>query len=352
MNDFEERILKTIKKYNLIEEKDKIVLGVSGGPDSIAMLSVLYEIKKQEKIDFDIYVAHINHGIRENAKLDEEFVKNFCLEKNIQFFVLHTNIKQLAKENKKGIEETGREIRYNFFTQIMKQTNSNKIAIAHNKKDNIETIIMNILRGSGVSGLCGMDLKQGIYIRPLLLENRTDIEEYLKLKNIVPRIDESNFENDYTRNKIRNVVLPYIEKEFNSNFIETLSRLSLIIKEEDEYLQSITVENYKNILIEEKNLNICKLDKNIVEKNVYKFEDLPTIILDLKKFNSLDKVIEKRIILYSIGKLFGSTKGIEKIHIDDIIKLCNNNIGNKYLTPNKNTKVVIKNKKIYISAIK
>lgn len=343
MNNFEEEILTTIKDNNLIQNGEKILLGVSGGPDSIAMLSALYEIQKEKIIDFNIYVAHINHGIRENAKIDEEFVKEFCKKRDIECFVLKTNIKEIAKKNKKGIEETGREIRYKFFEEIRNKTSADKIAIAHNKKDNAETIIMNILRGTGISGLCGMELIQNNYIRPLLYETREKIEEYLKDKKIEPRIDETNFENEYTRNKIRNIVLPYIQKEFNPNFINALDRLSAIVKEENDYLEKITNQTYKDILVEE-NLK--------PEKDVYKLEDLPTIILDLKKFCNLDKVIQKRIILYAINKLFGSTKGIEKIHIEDIIKLCNRKIGNKFLTPNKNTKIVIKNKKIYIFAKK
>jgi tRNA(Ile)-lysidine synthase len=342
LNDFENRIFNNIKSNNLIEDKDTIVLGVSGGPDSIAMLEALNEIKNNTDLNFEIVVAHINHGIRENAVLDEQFVLDFCKNKNIQCYVLHSKVQELAKQEKKGLEETGRKVRYNFFDEILEKVNGSKIAIAHNKKDNVETIIMNALRGCGINGLRGIEVKQGKYIRPLINESREDIESYLEEKGINPRIDESNFENEYTRNKIRNIILPYIQKEFNPNFIEGMTRLSDIIKEEDDYLYKVTKKEYKRILIEEKNINT----------NVYNNENMPTIILDLKAFNGLDRVIEKRIILYAIKRLFGTTKGIEKIHIDDIIKLCNNNIGNKFLTPNKKTKIVIKNKKIYIIAKK
>ena len=163
---FKQRILETITKYNLIESGDKIVLGVSGGPDSISMLNILYELK--EELKFSIYVCHINHGLRENAKLDEKYVEEFCKQKNIEFFVLHADIKNEAKENKIGIEEAGRKIRYQFFNDILEKTNSNKIAIAHNKNDNAETVIMNLLRGSGINGLRGIEAKNGIYIRPLI----------------------------------------------------------------------------------------------------------------------------------------------------------------------------------------
>ena len=296
------------------------------------MLVCLNELSKE--MDFEIIVCHINHGIRENAKLDEKYVKDFCEKLNIPFFVLHANVLEESKKRKRGIEETGRIIRYQFFEEIMKKENFNKIAIAHNKNDNVETIMMNVLRGSGMSGLKGIEAKSGIYIRPLIEVSREKIEAFTA--KYEPRHDESNDENEYTRNKIRNIVIPYVKNEFNPNIVDTITRLSSISKEETEYLNKITKDIYKKICIDE----------------VYNDENKLTIILDLKAFNLEDIVIRKRLILYSIKKIFGSTNGIEKIHIDDIIKLCSNNIGNKYLTPNKNTKIVIKNKQIYIMSVK
>lgn len=335
------QVIATIKKYNLIENEDKIVLGVSGGPDSLAMLNILNELRKEEW-KFDIVVAHVNHGLRENAKIDEEFVKDFCKKINVECYVLHENVKEIAEKEKRGLEETGRNVRYNFFNKILKETGSNKIAIAHNSNDNVETIIMNIIRGAGLAGLRGIEAKSGNYIRPLIECQRDLIEEYCKKQKLNPRHDESNDVNIYTRNKIRNVAIPYIKKELNPNIIETITRLSLIAKDDINYLDAETERAYNNMHIYEKKLS----------KQVYNEEKEATIILDLKAFNKENKAIQKRVILYAINKLFGSTKGIEKIHIEDIVKLCNNNIGNKYLTPNKKTKIVIKNKKIYIEAIK
>lgn len=332
----EDEVLETITKYNLIEAGDKIILGVSGGPDSITMLDILYKLK--DELNFEISVCHVNHGLRENAKLDEEFVEKFCKDKNIDFNVLHVNIKKEAKNNKTGLEETGRKIRYEFFDEILSQKGFNKIAIAHNKNDNAETVIMNILRGCGINGLRGIEPKNKRYIRPLLEVDREKIENYCKQKNIAARHDESNDENLYTRNKIRNLVIPYIKENFNPNIIESLNKLSNIAIEENEFIKKNVEDQYRDIIIEEK----------IFEKEVYSENKMPTIILDLKEFNNKDLFIRKKIILYAIKKLFGDTKGIEKIHIEDIIKLCDNNIGNKFLTPNKKIKVVIKNKKIYI----
>lgn len=337
-----EKVLETVKKYNLINNGDRIVCGVSGGPDSMTMLNILKSFKQEKVFDFEIIVAHINHGLRENAKLDEKYVIEYCEKNNIQYFVLNTNIKEIAEKEKRGLEETGRIIRYNFFDEVLAKTNSNKIAIAHNSNDNVETIIMNIIRGSGLSGLKGIEAKLDNYIRPLIEIEREEIENYCEEEKLNPRHDESNDENIYTRNKIRNIAIPYVKEELNPNILETITRLSEIAKDDLNYLDLQTEKAYKDICLEEKN----------VTENVYNVEKEATITLDLKKFNAENRAIQKRLIMYSINRIFGTTKGIEKIHIEDIIKLCNNNIGNKFLTPNKKTKIVIKNKKIYIIGLK
>lgn len=326
-----EKVLDIIKKDNLIEENDKIVLGVSGGPDSISMFYILNELTNI--LNFKIFVAHINHGIREEAIEDEKYVEEWCQKLNVPFFAFKCNVKNIAKKQKQGIEETGRIIRYDFFDKIAKKVGANKIALAHNKNDNAETIIMNLIRGSGSKGLCGINSKQGIYIRPLIEISRDEIEKYCKDKKLNPRIDKTNFDNDYTRNKIRNIVIPYIKSEFNPNIINSLKRLSDNMIEQESFINDETLKQYKNILISE-----IKSDKN----------EYNTIILDLRKFNKIPKIIEKKIIFHATQILFGTTKRLEKVHLDDIVKLCNNNIGNKYLTPNKYLKIVIKNKQIHI----
>ena len=243
-------------------------------------------------------------------------------------YVLSIDINKKAKEEKKGTEETGRNARYEFFEQILIKTKSNKIATAHTANDNAETVLMNIIRGSGTSGLKGIrPIRDEKFIRPLIETTREKIEEYCKKNNLNPRIDKTNFENDYTRNKTRNILIPLIKEQFNPNIIMTINRLSDIINEENEYLEKLAKQKYKEILIEE------KIGKQIV--------------LDLKLFNEQDLVIKKRLILHTIKILQGNAQGIGKVHIEDIIKLCGNNLGNKYLTPNKNLKVLIKNKKIY-----
>ena len=297
----------------------------------MAMLNILNELKKDSIIDFEFSVAHINHMIREEAKDDEDYVKEYCNQNGIDFYSKSIDVKKLANNNKVGTEEAGRYVRYKFFDEVLEKTSSNKIAIAHNKNDKAETIIMNIMRGSGITGLRGIEPKRRKYIRPLIECERFEIEDYCEKEKLNPRIDKTNFENTYTRNKIRNIVIPYVKREFNPNIIETLNRLSELVADEENYIEKQVKKIYKEVLI---------------------FENQKEIVLDLKGFNNQEKVIKSRIILYTITRLFGTSKEIAKVHIEDIIKLCKNNIGNKYLTPNKNIKILVKNHKIYFTSEK
>lgn len=319
------KVLKTIEKYNLIEKNDKIVVGVSGGPDSICLLHILNSLK--EKYNLELFVAHINHMIRENAVKDEEYVIDFCSKINVPVYVNRADVLKIAKEQKIGTEEAGRKVRYDFFDEIMKKTSSNKIAIAHNSNDNVETVIMNIIRGTGISGLKGIEPKRDDkYIRPLIECSRQEIEDYCKKNNLNPRHDESNDENIYTRNKIRNIVIPYIKENFNPNIINTINRLSNVAQEENDYINNVVEKTYKDICIEEQESSIS---------------------LDLKKFNAQDEIIKKYIIIYTINRLNSTANGIEQVNINDIIKLCKNNIGNKFLIPKKGTKILVKCRKIF-----
>ncbi len=323
----EEKILDTIKKNDLIKNGDTIVVGVSGGPDSMALLNVLINLNNNN-LSYKIIVAHVNHGIRKEADEETKFVEEFCQKKNIQCFIKKENVNELAKQNKIGTEEAGRNLRYSFFEEVAIKNNANKIATAHTANDNAETVLMNIIRGSGTSGLKGIEPKRdNKFIRPLIECTRAEIEKYCEEKNLNPKEDKTNKENIYTRNKIRNQLIPALE-EFNPSIISSLNRMSEIAREENEYLNKQVENAYKDMLISE----------NINEK---------LIELDLKKFNNEETVIKNRLVLYTINKLQGSSQNIEKIHINDIIKLCKNNIGNKYLTPNKNIKIMVNKGKIF-----
>lgn len=332
----EEKILKTIKKYNLISNGDKIVVAVSGGPDSMCLLNILKNLR--QKFNIELFVAHINHMIREEADSETEYVKNYCEKNNIKCFIKRANVLEMAKEQKKGTEEMGRIVRYDFFEYVANEVSADKIAIAHTENDNAETILMNLMRGASLEGLKGIEPIRGKYIRPLIECNREEIEKYCEINKLDPKFDKTNNDNTYTRNKIRNLLIPYIKKEFNPNIIETLNRLAVLARQDATYFNKIVKESYADILLYE---NINNLNENL-EKH---------IILDLKKFNKLEYVIKSRVLLYSINKLLGTTKGIEKINIEDMIKLCEKNIGNKYLIPNKNVKIFVKKGKIFFTKL-
>ncbi len=316
LNIVEEKFLNTIKKYNLISTNDVIVVGVSGGPDSITLLTCLNKYK--DKFQYKLVVAHVNHLIREDSTEDEQFVENLCKKLEIPFEVKRADVVEIAKVEKRGEEEVGRKIRYDFFDEVAKKYDANKIAIAHNMNDNAETVLLNLIRGSGLSGLEGIQPQEyGKYIRPLIECSRAEIEKYCEENDLQPRIDSTNSEDIYKRNEIRHKVLPML-KEFNPNIIETLSRTSKIVKENNDF---VTQESAKSFT------KIAKKDG----KNRVSFE--------LKEFNQLENSIRTNLIIYTINDLAGTVKDISKVNIDDVIELANNNVGNKYIFIKKNIKV-------------
>ncbi len=317
-----DKVVETIRKHNLIEMNDKILVAVSGGPDSMALLHIL------QKAGYNICVAHLNHGLRENANLEEEYVKKYCEEKNIPFFSKKVHLKECL--DGMGIEEAGRKARYDFFDEISKKENCTKIATAHNSNDNAETVLMNIMRGTGLKGLVGIKVKQGKIIRPLIEVSRKEIEDYCKKNQINPKHDESNDELFYTRNKIRLQLIPYIEENINSNILSNINRMSQIISEEENFLERETENAFEECFIE---------------------SDEKLLVCNLKIFNKLDIVIRRRLILKFIIKILGNAKDIEKVHVDDIVKLCENNVGGKFLTPNKYIKVSVGKGKIKFEKI-
>lgn len=366
----EEIVLNTIEKYNLINNGDKIIVAVSGGPDSMCLLNVLKNIR--EKFNLELFVAHINHMIREEADSETEYVKQYCEKNNIKCFVKMANVLEMAKQQKLGTEEMGRIVRYDFFNYVANKVSADKIAIAHTENDNAETVLMNLMRGASLEGLKGIEPIRGKFIRPLIECSRDEIEAYCEENKLDPKFDKTNNDNIYTRNKIRNLLIPYIKKEFNPNIVESLNRLAVLARQDAKYFSEIVKNEYKNLVIFE---NVNKEKHNIIDKNtnigtnqeenksqkngdITELNDInktniketveQQIILDLKKFNKLEYVIKSRVLLYTINKLLGTTKGIEKINVEDMIKLCEKNIGNKYLIPNKNVKIFIKKGKVFL----
>lgn len=284
---------------NLIIENDNILVGVSGGADSMALLYVLLEIKKD--INFNIFVAHVNHGVRgEDALSDQLFVGRKARELNIPYYFKNVDMEKYAKEKRITAEEAGRELRYGFFRDILKQQGGGKIAVAHNKNDQAETLLLRIMRGTGIDGLKGMDYIVGDVIRPILNVSREDIESYIDEKKIETVLDKTNLMTIYSRNKVRLELLPYIEENFNPNIVNTLWRLSRIADIDSRYLNDLAQEKY-----------------NLIVKNQTKH----SIILDGTVFNVEDRSIKIRIIRLAIFNLVESLQGISEQNVQSIVEL-------------------------------
>lgn len=233
-----------IENNKLIEKEDRVVLGVSGGADSVCLLHTLSELQKA--LEIRLFVVHINHGIRgKEASRDENYVKELCKKLDVEFFSFHYNIPKMAAMLKISEEEAGRKARYEAFENIATDISKTegvdiskvKIAVAHNKNDNAETMLHNLSRGSGISGLKGISVKNGRIIRPLLIFTRAEIEEYLNENKIEYMTDSTNLENEYTRNVLRNEVFPILTKYVNSNVVNNFYKTSTVAAEADEYFE-------------------------------------------------------------------------------------------------------------------
>ena len=252
------KILTYINKENLLNRREKVVVTCSGGADSIFLLHIL------NKLGFDCIVAHCNFHLRgEESDRDENFVREFCERENLTLLVQHFDTKQFASENKLSIEMAARELRYNWFEEIRKEYNASAIAVAHHSDDSIETILLNLLRGTGLKGICGIRPKNGYIVRPLLCVNRKEIEDYLHEQGIEYIVDSTNLENEYTRNKIRNIVMPIL-REINPQIdsvmlsnAENFSSAESIYKEAIEKEKSSAVKTTDDSFI---------VDLKVVEK--------------------------------------------------------------------------------------
>jgi len=289
----------------MINPGDKLLVGLSGGADSVFLMLALIEIKKI--LDFKLYAAHMNHCIRgDESDKDEKFVVDFCKSNNIKLFVKSVNIPDIAKKNKISEECAGRNERYNFFNDTLRDNNLNKIAVAHNMNDSVETVILNMIRGSSLRGLCGIRPVNKNIIRPIINISRNEIEEYLNIVGATYCTDSTNFSFIYTRNKIRHDVLNSM-KEINASVIDTIfSNISSLRNDED------FICNYANSL-------------NCIKK--YHSE----IIIDKNIFDVQHDSVKKRILINAFEAIKGNSNNITGNHLDI---LCSANVsGKRYFMP-------------------
>jgi tRNA(Ile)-lysidine synthase len=219
-----ETFVKTIQKYHMVEPGDGVVIAVSGGPDSLAMLHAFKQIR--EEMALQMVVVHVNHMLRGEAALsDAAFVKSVCDDWKIPFEYCEADVSGKADREGLSIETAGRQVRYACFETVREKYGAQKIAVGQNKNDAVETFLMNLFRGAGLDGLSSTDyVREGIFIRPLLDISRFEIESYCEAQGLNPRKDHTNEESVYTRNKIRNELLPYIRENFNAGAEDTLAR--------------------------------------------------------------------------------------------------------------------------------
>ncbi|TDT68636.1 tRNA(Ile)-lysidine synthase [Hypnocyclicus thermotrophus] len=330
------KFLSTIQNNNLISKNDKIIIALSGGPDSVCLFHLLYKL--QSKYNLSLYFAHINHNLRGiDADLDEQFVIELGKKYNIPTFIKSVDIKKYATSFKLSEEEAGREVRYNFFKEIKNKIGANKVALAHILDDNVETFMFRLSRGTSIDGLCSIPVKRDYYIRPLLYIKKEEILKFLEENNLRYQIDESNFKSIYTRNKIRLELIPYFEKEFNSNFKDKIISLIDELNDINKYFKK-EIDNYIN--------NSGKkfdIDKLISFPEYLQKEIIKTILKNNNIAYNRKKINKIFNLLYSNGSkeyLLNEQKKLYKIYnefyISDNIKILNNNSLEKTLKINSN----------------
>lgn len=302
-----EEVLKTVKENNLIEENEGIVVALSGGPDSVCLLHVLNRMSKE--MNLKIYAAHLNHKIRGlDAYMDSLYVMKLCEQLQIPCFIRAIDVPKYCSENKLGLEDGARKLRYEIFNEIREKVGADKIAIGHNKNDQAETVLMRIMRGTGLQGLRGIEYKRkdGI-IRPILDISRYEIEKYCKENELNPRIDGTNLEAIYSRNKIRLKILPYMKEEFNENIVGSIVRMSNNIKIDSNYINEQVEKSYENT---------CA-----------KYEDGVYLFVDILKDEH--EAIQNRLVIKSIKEVLGDVNSIDKKHIEDVLSLMGENKSGK-----------------------
>lgn len=292
------KVKQYIENYKMLEKGDQIIVGVSGGADSVCLFHVLLELRKEYELT--LHVIHVNHGIRgEEALRDEEFVRELCRKEEVSFQAVHKDIPLLAKEGRMSVEEAGRKARYEVFNQYFLAYKCNKIAIAHNKNDTAETILFHMFRGSGLSGLTGISPVRDRIIRPLLCLERREIESYLQERGISYLNDSTNFTLDYTRNKIRLKVLKEAE-DINSRAVSHIAMAGETFREIQEYIEKSAVKAAEKILV--------KGEEN-------------EIFLQIEELLAEDIVIQKEVVRKAFWQLSESLKDIDLFHVMSVLQL-------------------------------
>jgi tRNA(Ile)-lysidine synthase len=311
-----DKVKQTIKKYRLIARNDTIVVGVSGGPDSVALLEVLNGLKKE--FNLTLHAAHLDHMLRKDSGADLAFVRDLARKLKIPVACERINVKKLAKRG--SLEEIARNARLGFLFRVARQAKADSIALGHTLDDQAETVLMRIIRGAGLYGLSAIlplrRLAGYRVIRPLIEVKRKEIESYLKKKKVSPRRDASNSEDIYLRNRIRRNLIPFIEKAYNKNIKEVLSHMAQSVADDYDYINRQALRNM----------------------NYFRGT------IDLNRFRKLHPALQKIILRLSIARLKGDTRAIAFKHIQEIEDLVLNRPPDSIVDLPKNISVIKKKK--------
>lgn len=303
---------KALEQKTLLPESGPIVAAVSGGPDSLCLLHLLKTVVKDHNLSLEIHVAHLNHGLRDEADEDESFVRSICHEWGLPFHSRKVDVKASAGEKKQTLEEAAREVRYAFLRECARKLGASAIYVAHNADDQAETILMHLIRGSGLSGLRGMKVRDKDLIRPLLNFTRAEIEDYCEEQHLAYRIDATNFDTHFTRNRIRHELLPLL-KTYSPNIVGTLLRTGAVISNELEFIdQSIELFWREGVVFNE-------------WENSY--------LIEINTFKKLHQVQQYRIISRCGFHLAGSDPGFTISHLAAIEKLISAHAGKEICLP-------------------
>jgi len=293
------KVIFTINEFKMLFKGDKVIVGVSGGPDSTVLLHLLYHLK--DRYNLQLWAAHLNHSIRgEEAKEDERWIRLFARKLGISLICDTINVPLLAKGKKAGLEAIARQVRYNFLEHVATQVGADKIAVGHTASDQVETILMRLVRGSGADGLAGIPPMRERIIRPLIRAFRWEIEDYCRRHHITPRRDSSNKDTSFFRNRIRFELIPYLCNNYNPRVSEAIYRSAELLRVEKDFLDKFT---------------------NEVKGRVIKKESNTEIIVNARALSKLHLCLQRRIIRYFLKQLKGDLEGIEYSHIEQILNL-------------------------------
>jgi len=291
---------KTVSTYGMLKPKDSVLVGVSGGPDSIALLHVLLTLAS--RFSLRLGVAHLNHSLRQkDSDKDAEFVASLAGKFDLPCYVHKENVRKYQIENKLSLEEAARRVRYTFFNSVSETNRFNKIALGHHCDDNAELILMNLFRGSGPQGISGIPpVRDGKIIRPLINLKRSEIIDYLEAKGLKYVSDTSNWETKYLRNRIRLHLIPLLKESYNPKIIETLNRLAAIIGSEEEWIEDII--------------------HPLFEKTALSMQD-DIVSFSVPRLKEINIAAQRRIIRKAIARIKGNLRRITFSHIDSVINL-------------------------------